>query len=184
MGEKLHLLSGEFRHAPKAELVTLRLKSAYVAPGLHEHPFLFERSHLSRHLILPLDHKKGAFPMMRLSRELTNCHHDPVVQMLPDHVNFAESRVAQRCLVNIYQGTRGTRFGAEATRTFREARLHPWFTPKLIPPFLPVFLLRCTSHRSPLRMPVLCDRVEARQMRGKPQAIPIEEHSTRANEDS
>src|SRR5258708_40243484 len=122
--------------------------------------------------------------MMRLSRELTNCQHGPVVQMLPDHVNFAKSRIAQRCLVNIYQGTRGTRFGAEATRTFREERLHPWFTPKLIPPLLPIFLLRCARLSSPLRMPVLCDRVEARQMRGKPQAIPIDENSTTANEDA
>src|SRR5260370_12770045 len=47
------------------------------------------------------DHKKGSFPMMRLSRGLTNGHHDPVVQMLPDHVNFAKSRIAQRCLSNI-----------------------------------------------------------------------------------
>src|SRR5260370_41758981 len=130
------------------------------------------------------DHKKGSFPMISSGRLLTNGHHDPVVQMLPDHVNFAKSRVAQRCLVNIYQGTRGTRFGAEATRTFREERLHAWLTPKLIPPLLPIFLLRCARLSSPLRMPVLCDRVEARQMRGKPQAIPIEENSTRANEDS
>src|ERR1700692_3517882 len=116
--------------------------------------------------------------------QLTNCHHDPVVQMLPDHVHFAKSRVAQRCLVNIYQGTRGTRFGAEATRTFREERLHSWLTPERLPPLLPIFLLRCASHRSPLPIPMLGARFEARQMRGKPEAIPIEEHSTRANEDS
>lgn len=36
MGEKLRLLPGEFRHPPKAELVTLRLISAYVALGLDE----------------------------------------------------------------------------------------------------------------------------------------------------
>src|SRR2546423_684028 len=104
--------------------------------------------------------------------------------MLPDHVNFAKSRIAQRCLVNIYQGSRGTCFGAEATRTFREERLHPWLTPKFLPPLLPIFLLRCASLSRPLRMPMLCDRVEAGQMRGKPETIPIEEHSTRANDDS
>src|SRR5262249_54821853 len=116
--------------------------------------------------------------------QLAYCHHDPVVQVLPDHTNFVKSRVAQRCLVNIYQGSRRTRFGAEATRTFREERLHPWLTPQRLPPRSPIFLLRCARLSSPLRMPVLCDRVEARQMRGKSEAIPIEEHSTRANEDS
>ena len=87
--------------------------------------------------------------MMRLSGELTNCHHDPVVQMLPDHVDFAKSRVAQRCQVNIYQDTRGTRFGAEATRTFREERLHPWLMPERLPPLLPIFLLRCVRLSRP-----------------------------------
>ncbi len=60
--------------------------------------------------------------------QLACCHHDPVVQVLPDHANFVKSRITQRCQMDLYQGTRGTRFGAEATRTFREERLHPWLT--------------------------------------------------------
>jgi hypothetical protein len=116
--------------------------------------------------------------------QLTNCHHNPVVQMLPDHIYFAKSRVAHCCQVNIYQGTRRTRFGAEATRTFREERLHPWLTPERLPPFLPIFFLLCPRLSFPLCMPALCDRNEARQMWGKPQIIAIEENSTRTNEDS
>ena len=72
----------------------------------------------------------------------------------------------------------------EQPRTFREERLYPWLTPERLPPRLPLFLLRCVRLSRPPRMPVLCDRVEARQMRGKSEAIPVEEYSTRANEDS
>src|SRR5947209_19902585 len=81
---------------------------------------------------------------------LAYCNHDPVVQVLPDDANFAESRVAQRCQVDLDQGMRtGTRFGAEATRPFREERLHSWLTPERLPPRLPLFLLRCASLSSP-----------------------------------
>src|SRR5690348_921323 len=102
--------------------------------------------------------------------------------MLPDHVDFAKSRVAQRRQVNIYQRTRGTRFGAEAVFTFREERSHPWLTPQLIPPLFPIFLLLCLRLSSPLRMSMLCDCIEAWQMGGKTEAISIEENTTRANE--
>ncbi len=34
MDEKLRFLPGEFRYYPKAELITLRLMTPYVAPGL------------------------------------------------------------------------------------------------------------------------------------------------------
>jgi hypothetical protein len=91
-------------------------------------PF-FSRDLISESLDPASGSQKGILSHDAPLTQLTNGHHDPVIQMLPDHVNFAKSRVAQRCLVNIYQSTRGTRFGAEATRTFREERLHPWLTP-------------------------------------------------------
>ena len=90
-------------------------------------PF-FSRDLISESLDPASGSQKGLLSHDAPLTQLTNCHHDPVVQMLPDHVNFEKSRVAQRCLVNIYQGTRGTRFAAEATRTFREERLHSWLT--------------------------------------------------------
>src|SRR5579859_4439453 len=114
--------------------------------------------------------------------QLAHGHHDPIVQVLPDHGDLVKSRVAQRCLVDLYQGTRGTRFVAEATLTFREERPHSWLAPHRFPPHLPIFRFGRLS--APTRMSALTDRIEARQVRGKPEGVPIEKDSTGANEGS